>query len=90
VSTDPNAARRFADLAEALKQATQRLREVQLSPDERDRLTRKLLAIASASKHDLQGAARRLRDLLGELSAAERAAEPSETPRHKESRADGG
>jgi hypothetical protein len=84
VSEDPNAQRDFVDLAHLLKAATKRLREAVVSPDERVRLTRKLLAIASASKHDLASARRRLQALLVELKTAEEAQNGPETPRHKE------
>lgn len=81
---DPNAPRDFVDLAHMLKAATKRLREAVLSPEERVRLTRKLHAIASVSKHDLASARHRLQGLLAELKAAEEAQNGSETPRHKE------
>ncbi|GAB3425858.1 SCO5555 family protein [Flindersiella endophytica] len=84
MSEDPNTQRDFVDLAHMLKAATKRLREAVVSPDERARLTRKLLVIASASKHDLASARRRLQGLLAELKSAEEAQNDSETPRHKE------
>lgn len=71
MSQDPREAKGFADLADALREATKRLHRIEVAPAERDRLTRKLLAITQASKHDLEGAAKRLRKFLGELADAE-------------------
>lgn len=76
-------------MAAALRTATQRLQEAQLNAEERTRLTRRLLAITGASKHDLAAATRRLQDFLGELEAAVRPPKGPRTTRHKGHRRDG-
>lgn len=71
MSQNAREAKGFADLADALREATRRLHQSTVESPVRDRLTRKLLAITQASKHDLEGAAKRLRKFLEELAEAE-------------------
>jgi hypothetical protein len=72
MSQNAREAKGFADLAAALREATRRLHRMRVDPPVRDRLTRKLLAITQASKHDLEAAAKRLRKFQEELAEAEK------------------
>ncbi|AEW96748.1 MULTISPECIES: SCO5555 family protein [Streptomycetaceae] len=54
-------------VADRLKQAHSRVRSLQVSEDVRVVLTRKLLVITAAAKHDVAGAARRLDRLMRDL-----------------------
>jgi hypothetical protein len=71
---NPREAKGFTELADALREATRRLHGLRVEPPVRDRLTRKLLAITQASKHDIEGAATRLRKFQDELAEAEKGA----------------
>jgi hypothetical protein len=59
----------FADLSERLRQMHRRVTSLEASVDEKSSITRRLLAISDASKHDLLRAARRLGALESELEA---------------------
>ncbi len=54
-------------LAERLKQAHRRVRELPLPPEDKQRVTQRLLALTDASKHDVGRAALRLDRLLADL-----------------------
>ncbi|WP_461026943.1 SCO5555 family protein [Streptomyces sparsus] len=54
-------------VAARLKEAHRRVRTMQVSESERAALSRRLLAVTAASKHDLAAAARRLNKLMEEL-----------------------
>ncbi len=54
-------------VADRLKQAHSRVRSLQVSEDVRVVLTRKLLVITAAAKHDMAAAARRLDRLMRDL-----------------------
>lgn len=56
-------------LAERLLQAHRRLRAAELSPDDKGRVTRRLIALSDASKHDVSRATARLDALLADLDA---------------------
>ncbi|MBM7786641.1 SCO5555 family protein [Tenggerimyces flavus] len=71
MSQNAREAKGFTDLAAALREATRRLHTLRVEPAVRDRLTRKLLAITQASKHDLESAAKRLRKFQEDLADAE-------------------
>ena len=58
-----------AALADRLLHAHRRLREVDLPPEDKGRVARRLLALSDASKHDVGRAAARLEALLGDLDA---------------------
>ncbi|WP_127356441.1 SCO5555 family protein [Actinacidiphila soli] len=57
----------YASLAARLKQAHTRVAGLQVSEEIRVQLSRKLLVITAAAKHDLAGAARRLDALMKDL-----------------------
>jgi hypothetical protein len=57
----------YGFLAARLKQAHTRVAGLQVPEDVRLQLTRRLLVITAAAKHDLAGAARRLEDLMKDL-----------------------
>ncbi|WP_181788153.1 hypothetical protein [Streptomyces phytophilus] len=59
----------YEAVAAGLKEAHRKVREVAATDAERAELTRRLLAITGAAKHDLAGAARRLERLRRELDA---------------------
>lgn len=54
-------------VADQLKEAHSRVRELQVPEGVRMALTRKLLVITAAAKHDLAGAARRLERFMADL-----------------------
>jgi hypothetical protein len=54
-------------VASRLKQAHTRVAGLQVPEEVRMQLSRKLLVITAAAKHDLAGAARRLEDLMTDL-----------------------
>lgn len=54
-------------VADRLKEAHTRVRMLPVTEDERMALSRKLLVITAATKHDLAGAARRLERFMAEL-----------------------
>ncbi len=58
-----------ADLAARLLEAHRRLREADLSKDDRGRAARRLIALSDASKHDVARAATRLEAFLADLDA---------------------
>jgi hypothetical protein len=57
----------YAALAVRLKQAHTRVAGLQVPEEIRVQLSRKLLVVTAASKHDLAGAARRLDALMKDL-----------------------
>ncbi|MDX2851876.1 hypothetical protein [Actinacidiphila glaucinigra] len=57
----------YGFLAARLKQAHTRVAGLQVPEDVRMQLTRRLLVITAAAKHDLAGAARRLEELMKDL-----------------------
>jgi hypothetical protein len=57
----------FADLADRLRLAQQRLGQPGLDAERRASLQERLIAITNSSKHDLATASRRLDSLLAEL-----------------------
>ncbi|MFD8259720.1 hypothetical protein ACFV19_12390 [Streptomyces griseoluteus] len=59
----------YAAVADQLKQAHATVRALQVPEGVRMALTRKLLVITAAAKHDLAGAARRLERFTADLEA---------------------
>jgi hypothetical protein len=59
----------YETVAARLKEAHARVSALDAPEGERAELTRRLLVITSAAKHDLAGASRRLERLLAELDA---------------------
>jgi mannitol/fructose-specific phosphotransferase system IIA component len=59
--------RLYAEVADRLKVAHERVRALQVPEGVRMALTRKLLVITAAAKHDLAEAARRLEQLNADL-----------------------
>ncbi|MCQ4208557.1 MULTISPECIES: hypothetical protein [Streptomyces] len=57
----------YTAVANQLKEAHARVRALQVPEGVRMALTRKLLAITAAAKHDLAGAARRLERFMADL-----------------------
>jgi hypothetical protein len=57
----------FADLSERLRRAHLRVAAIEASDDEKARITRRLLAISDATKHDLGRASSRLDAFLSDL-----------------------
>ncbi|MCX3060049.1 SCO5555 family protein [Streptomyces beihaiensis] len=57
----------YEAVADQLKEAHSRVRTLQVPEGVRMALTRKLLAITAAAKHDLAGAARRLERFMADL-----------------------
>ncbi|MEU0988124.1 MULTISPECIES: hypothetical protein [unclassified Streptomyces] len=57
----------YAELAAQLKEAHTRVRELQVPEGVRKALSRKLLVVTAAAKHDLPDAARRLDRLMKDL-----------------------
>lgn len=57
----------YGSVADRLKQAHARVADLQVPEEVRVQLTRRLLVITAAARHDLAGAARRLEDLLKDL-----------------------
>jgi antitoxin component of MazEF toxin-antitoxin module len=57
----------YGSVAFRLKQAYAQVAGLQVPEDVRVQLSRKLLVITAAAKHDLAGAARRLEDLMTDL-----------------------
>ena len=57
----------FADLSSRLRDAHRRVAELDAVEDEKARITRRLLAISDAAKHDLTHASRRLDAFLHDL-----------------------
>ncbi|MDX3237053.1 hypothetical protein PV392_15470 [Streptomyces sp. ME03-5709C] len=57
----------YGFLAARLKQAHTRVAGLQVPEDVRMQLTRRLLVITAAAKHDLAAAARRLEELMKDL-----------------------
>jgi len=57
----------FADLAERLRLAQQRLGRAELPPETRGSLQERLIIITNSAKHGLESASRRLDVLLAEL-----------------------
>jgi hypothetical protein len=62
----------FADLSSRLRDAHRRVAALEAPDDEKARITRRLLAISDASKHDLTRASSRLDTFLGDLDAGRR------------------
>ena len=56
-------------LAERLLQAHRRVRAAELSTDDKGRVTRRLIALTDASKHDVPRASARLDALIADLDA---------------------
>jgi hypothetical protein len=56
-------------VADRLKEAHARIAGLALSAEDRTRLSRRLLTVTAAAKHDLAGAVRRLDSLLEELDS---------------------
>ncbi len=56
-------------LADRLLEAHRRVRAAELAPEDRARVSRRLIAITDASKHDVARAATRLDLLLADLDA---------------------
>ncbi|WP_431782987.1 hypothetical protein [Streptomyces chumphonensis] len=54
-------------VADRLKEAHRKVRALQVPEGEREALTRKLLVITAAAKHDLASAAQRLERLMEEI-----------------------
>ncbi|MFI6943575.1 hypothetical protein ACIBI4_30265 [Streptomyces sp. NPDC050418] len=59
----------YGEVADQLKEAHRRVRALQVPESVRMALTRKLLVITAAAKHDLADAARRLGQFMDELDA---------------------
>ncbi|MBN0046200.1 hypothetical protein JS756_19250 [Streptomyces actuosus] len=59
----------YTAVADQLKQAHARVRTLQVPEGVRMALTRKLLVITAAAKHDLADAARRLEGFIADLDA---------------------
>ncbi|WP_419998197.1 hypothetical protein [Streptomyces boninensis] len=59
----------YETVAARLKEAHSRVRTLDAPESERTALTRQLLVITAAAKHDLAAAARRLDRLMAELEA---------------------
>lgn len=59
----------FAQLSEQLLQAHRRVARLDLPAEDKARVTRRLLAVSDAAKHDLSRAAARLQVLLADLDA---------------------
>ncbi|MER7173334.1 MULTISPECIES: hypothetical protein [Streptomyces] len=59
----------YGEVADQLKEAHRKVRELQVPESVRMALTRKLLVITAAAKHDLVDAARRLGQFMDELDA---------------------
>ncbi|MBC9711606.1 hypothetical protein H9Y04_03375 [Streptomyces sp. TRM66268-LWL] len=59
----------YGEVADQLKEAHRKVRELQVPESVRMALTRKLLVITAAAKHDLADAARRLGQFMDELDA---------------------
>ncbi|MEV0320647.1 hypothetical protein ACIBKX_29175 [Streptomyces sp. NPDC050658] len=66
-------------VADQLKEAHSRVRALQVPEGVRMALTRKLLVITAAAKHDLADAARRLERLMASLDEAEEGRFPEDT-----------
>jgi hypothetical protein len=62
----PEREREFRRFSESLREAFRRLSNVSASDEETARLTRRLLAVTRAAKHDVRVAARKLEVLIGE------------------------
>jgi hypothetical protein len=62
----------FADLSERLRLTHRRVAALEGPDDEKARITRRLLAISDAAKHDLRRASERLDVLLADLDAGRR------------------
>ena len=56
-------------LADRLLEAHRRVRTADLAPEDKGRVTRRLLALSDASKHDVGRASARLDALLADLDA---------------------
>lgn len=54
-------------LAARLKDAHRRVRDLPLAPEDKQRVTQRLIALTDASKHDVDRAALRLDRLLADL-----------------------
>lgn len=59
----------YAAVADRLKEAHSRVRALQVPEGVRMALTRKLLVITAAAKHDLAGATQRLERFMADLEA---------------------
>ncbi len=59
----------FAALSERLREAHRRVAQLDAAPEVKARVTKRLIAVTDASKHDLQRAAERLDALFAELDA---------------------
>ena len=59
----------FTELSEKLRLAHRRVASLDADGEQKARVTRRLLAISDASKHDLQRADKRLDALLADLDA---------------------
>ncbi|UYQ64625.1 hypothetical protein [Streptomyces peucetius] len=57
----------YSEVAARLKEAHTKVRELQVPEGVRTALTRKLMVVTAATKHDLPGAARRLDQLMKDL-----------------------
>ncbi|MEU5577426.1 hypothetical protein ABZ791_31630 [Streptomyces huasconensis] len=66
-------------VADQLKEAHSRVRALQVPEGVRMALTRKLLVITAAAKHDLADAARRLERLMTSLDEADEGRFPEDT-----------
>jgi hypothetical protein len=72
----PDDERDFRELAEALRAAFREVAELSVTPERRVELTRRLLVVTAAAKHDVAGALLRLNDVLAHIR--EETAGPSE------------
>jgi len=59
--------REYGRFSEALREAFRRLRTATTSDEEQARLTRRLLAVTRAAKHDVRSAARKLELVIEQL-----------------------
>ena len=60
----------FAELSAKLRDAHRRVAQLEVPDDEKARITRHLLVISDASKHDLRRASARLDAFLAELPSS--------------------
>lgn len=72
----PDGERDFRDLAEALREAFRELEDLSLPAARRVELTRRLLVVTAAAKHDAAAALLRLNEVLERIRAE--AADPSQ------------
>ena len=66
---DTDDAALFADLSRRLREAHRTVAGLDAEPEVKERVTRRLIAVTDASKHDLRRASERLDALLADLAA---------------------